>query len=297
MQYWEEEIQKISSQIEKLLPGAGLDTGDRLGDVFRLLLQGKVWEVLRILFHDMKGMIMSEAGGMVQLVVLLLGIGLIAALLLHFTELFENRQIADIGFYFVYLFLVLILIGIFEVIMETGGNTGGTYSAVFKAVYAVVFHGGRGSLRCDDSIVGISACPSSDLWSGNDICRCSDAHGQGVSVPCSDEWSVDGRETAHAAGTVEAMYRIFIEIAYSCHNRSQCGTIIDNACYRLGSADRAAKKHCSDSGDRDTGEQCCGDDGRIGHLDQKQCRRYGSVAAVSDLRGTGSQNMAVVHDT
>lgn len=120
MQYWEEEIQKISSQIEKMLPGGGLDTGDRLGDIFRLLLQGKVWEVLRILFHDMKGMIMNEAGGMVQLVVLLLGIGLIAALLFHFTELFENRQIADIGFYFVYLFLVLILIGIFEVIMETG---------------------------------------------------------------------------------------------------------------------------------------------------------------------------------
>lgn len=119
MYQWEEEIQRISSQIEKLLPGESV-AGDQLTDVFQLLLQGKVLDVLQLIFRDMKEMLINEAGGMIQLVVLLLGIGLIAALLLHFSDLFENRQIADIGFYFVYLFLVLILIGIFEVIMETG---------------------------------------------------------------------------------------------------------------------------------------------------------------------------------
>lgn len=110
-----DEIIGLNEQINRLFVNYEID----LKQLFELLLQGKITEVMKLLFQDMGQMFSGEIKGCVEILVLLLCIGMLAALLMNLTDLFENRQIADIGFYFVYLFLVLILLKVFGMVTDT----------------------------------------------------------------------------------------------------------------------------------------------------------------------------------
>lgn len=109
------EMQMINKQIQGLFPGYQLE----LGKMLELLLQGDITNVIKLLFQNMGQIFQGELGNFKEIAVMLLCVGMIASLVLNLTDLFENRQIGDIGFYFVYLFLILILFRIFEMVMET----------------------------------------------------------------------------------------------------------------------------------------------------------------------------------
>lgn len=109
------EIAGLNGQIDRIFSGYEID----LQELFTLLLQGKITEVMQMLFRDLARLLQGEMGSFLKLLILLFSISILAALLTNLTDLFENRQIADIGFYFVYLFLILILIRAFGTISDT----------------------------------------------------------------------------------------------------------------------------------------------------------------------------------
>lgn len=115
MAYLSDELSQINTQLSSLFPEYQIDAGE----LFGLLLQGKVTDVMKMLFSGMAQIFRGEAGSFAELAVMLLCIGLLTSLLLNLTELFENRQIGDMSFYFMYLFLMLILLRVFETVTGT----------------------------------------------------------------------------------------------------------------------------------------------------------------------------------
>jgi len=109
-----DEIAGLSGEIDRLFSGSEID----LQELFSLLLQGRITDVMKMLFRNLAQAFRGEMESFLRLIVLLLCISIIAALLMNLTDLFENRQIADIGFYFVYLFLMLVLIKVFGTVTE-----------------------------------------------------------------------------------------------------------------------------------------------------------------------------------
>ena len=109
------ELTDLNEQMNGLFGNYEIDVKELL----ELLVQGKITDVLKLLFQDMGQAFGGEIGSFMEILILLLCIGMLAALLLNLTDLFENKQIADIGFYFVYLFLILILLKIFGIVADT----------------------------------------------------------------------------------------------------------------------------------------------------------------------------------
>ena len=95
-----EQINGLNNQISSLFPGCEVD----LQEMLRLLLSGDVTGALQLCFQDLAQIMQGEFQSFSRVVVMLLCVGILAALLMNLTDLFENKQIADIGFYFVYLF-------------------------------------------------------------------------------------------------------------------------------------------------------------------------------------------------
>lgn len=105
-----EEMNQLNAQIQSLFPAVVLD----LDMLFGLLMRGKITDVIKILMQNTGERLYGEFGSFAKLAVMLFCVSLLSALLLNLMDLFENRQLGDIGFYFAYLFLMLILLRIFE---------------------------------------------------------------------------------------------------------------------------------------------------------------------------------------
>lgn len=110
-----EEINRLNEQVTSLFPTTTIE----LGELFELLLQGKITDVIKLLMENVGQTVYGDVRSFTKVAMLLICVGMLAALLHNLTELFENKQIGDIGFYFVYLFLVLILLRVFENVTGT----------------------------------------------------------------------------------------------------------------------------------------------------------------------------------
>lgn len=82
--------------------------------VMNLILQGRLWEAFRELGNGITGVIHSQTGEIKTLFLTILVLGIIAALLVNFADLFQNHQVSDIAFYFVYLLMIAVLIKAFS---------------------------------------------------------------------------------------------------------------------------------------------------------------------------------------
>lgn len=79
-------------------------------------------DVLGALTHFFQGTIQEmadSAAGMKNIVVWLIVLGILSALLTHFVEIFDKHQVADMGFYFLYLLLAAVLLQCFSQAAET----------------------------------------------------------------------------------------------------------------------------------------------------------------------------------
>lgn len=82
--------------------------------VMNLILQGRLWEAFRELGSGITGVIHSQTGETKTLFLTILVLGIIAALFVNFADLFQNHQVSDIAFYFVYLLMIAVLIKAFS---------------------------------------------------------------------------------------------------------------------------------------------------------------------------------------
>lgn len=94
-----------------------------LGDLFKDILSGDILGTLSNALESVIRGLSTELVAMKEVLIWLLVLGVIAALISHFVEVFENHQIADIGFYFVYLLLITILLKCFQTAAFTAADT------------------------------------------------------------------------------------------------------------------------------------------------------------------------------
>lgn len=104
----------INQGVEELFPGMNIDTGELLS----MIMQGKILEALKALVGQVKASLADEMGGIRQVFIYILILGVVSALFSGFSDLFVGQQIAQAGFYFLYLFLMVILTKVFLVVSE-----------------------------------------------------------------------------------------------------------------------------------------------------------------------------------
>lgn len=134
---WEHyELTDLQNRIEGMFPEFGFSLSDMLdrilaGDVIGALSDG--------LSSVISGMA-SEIGGIRNVLLSLLVLGIVSALLTHFTDIFENHQVADISFYLVYLLLMAVLFKCFWEVADTAEVATGnvvTFIKLFIPTYFV----------------------------------------------------------------------------------------------------------------------------------------------------------------
>lgn len=81
--------------------------------IMNLILQGRLWEAAKELGNGITGAIHSQTGEVKTVFLTILVLGIVAALFVNFADLFQNHQVSDIAFYFVYLLMITVLFNAF----------------------------------------------------------------------------------------------------------------------------------------------------------------------------------------
>lgn len=81
--------------------------------VMSLIMQGRLWAAVKELGNGITGVINSYTGEIKTLFMAILVLGIVAALFANFADLFQNHQVSDIAFYFVYLLMITVLLNAF----------------------------------------------------------------------------------------------------------------------------------------------------------------------------------------
>lgn len=97
---------EITDFLERLYPQADWSGQELL----QLIQKGSLWEALQYLIGSIKEALQGELSGCRNLFLTLLLFGIFSALLTQATQLLENRQVTDLGFYFLFLLFGSILI-------------------------------------------------------------------------------------------------------------------------------------------------------------------------------------------
>ena len=115
---WEDyELGALEQKLRELFPSS-----PDLKGLFARLLRGDIWGCIREGFHMAVDGLTGDLAALKQIFIWILVLGILAALLSHFMTLFENHQIADIGFYFTYLLMGVILMKCFLEASRTAGT-------------------------------------------------------------------------------------------------------------------------------------------------------------------------------
>ncbi len=99
----------INGSLEEMLPAYEWDMQGILSDI----LQGKILTAVGRAWDGVKGTLAAELTGMKNIFASILILGIISALFANFSDIFQNHQIADISFYFLYLLLMAVLMKAF----------------------------------------------------------------------------------------------------------------------------------------------------------------------------------------
>ncbi len=108
---WEEmDMNALMVDFQKLYPEYTFDGKA----VMNLLVQGKLWDALKELGNGIAGVIYSQTGEIKALFFTILVLGIVAALFINFADLFQDHQVSDLAFYFVYMLMIVVLLKSFE---------------------------------------------------------------------------------------------------------------------------------------------------------------------------------------
>ena len=108
---WEEmDMNALMVDFQKLYPEYTFDGKA----VMNLLVQGKLWDALKELGNGITGVIYSQTGEIKALFFTIWVLGIVAALFINFADLFQDHQVSDLAFYFVYMLMIVVLLKSFE---------------------------------------------------------------------------------------------------------------------------------------------------------------------------------------
>ena len=108
----------INEGMDRLFPGFKLDGTELL----KMVMEGRSGEAFRQLLAQIGDSLTGELGGIRQILIYILVLGVVSALFAEFSDLFAEEQIAQAGFYFLYLFLMVILTKVFLFVSEVASG-------------------------------------------------------------------------------------------------------------------------------------------------------------------------------
>lgn len=112
-------LDQLETGMDKLFPEYDLSLSDMMEEIMRGDILGAMAQFLEGIISGMS----LSASGMKNLLVWLVILGIVAAVMTHFIEIFDKHQVADLGFYFVYLLMTAVLLKCFSQIMVTASET------------------------------------------------------------------------------------------------------------------------------------------------------------------------------
>ncbi len=112
-------LDKLEAGVQQLFPKTGISAEELLGQV----MSGDVFGALSGLFSGIVSDFTNQMWGMKNIFVWLLVLGIVSSLLTHFVEIFDMHQVADLGFYFMYLLFTAILLKCVTQAAETASAT------------------------------------------------------------------------------------------------------------------------------------------------------------------------------
>ena len=117
---WQEYgMEELEKGMQKLFPASRISVAELMGQ----LLQGDVLGAAGTLLQEVIQGMGTSAAGRKNILIWLIVLGILSALLIHFVEVFDKHQIADLSFYFIYLLMGVILLQCFSGILGTARET------------------------------------------------------------------------------------------------------------------------------------------------------------------------------
>lgn len=114
---WQDyDLAEISAKLKNLFPEYSFD----LGALLEQIVTGDITGALKNILNAVLGGSLQYVAELKTILVWVLLMGISAAVISHFVDLFESRQVADLSFYFVYLLLMGLLLRCFQ---EAAGIT------------------------------------------------------------------------------------------------------------------------------------------------------------------------------
>lgn len=113
---WEQmDMDAITREFGRLFPSFSFDGKAVLADI----MQGQLWQAFKKLGSGITSAVLFQKGEYRTLFFTILVLGVAAALFAGFADLFQDHQVSDLAFYFIYLLLIAVLLKFFA---ETAGT-------------------------------------------------------------------------------------------------------------------------------------------------------------------------------
>lgn len=93
-----------------------------LSEILKRLTRGELLGAVQYMFEGTFGVLFQQITGLRDILLLLLLLGIGAAILTHFVEIFDKHQIADLAYYLMYLLFMLILFRCFKQCCDITGE-------------------------------------------------------------------------------------------------------------------------------------------------------------------------------
>lgn len=113
------DLNSINKGMDELFPGMNIDARQLL----TMIMNGQFLEAFKIVIGQVKEGVWGELSGLKQIFIYILILGVVSALFSEFSDLFAGGQIAQAGFYFLYLFLMVILTKVFLIVSQIASDT------------------------------------------------------------------------------------------------------------------------------------------------------------------------------
>lgn len=107
-------LDKLEVGMQTLFPEYGIS----LSVLLETIMKGDILGALEYLVQGSISGMTGQLGGIKNILVWLLILGVVSALLTHFVEIFDRHQIADLSFYYIYLLLTAVLLKCFAQVAQ-----------------------------------------------------------------------------------------------------------------------------------------------------------------------------------
>ena len=112
-------LDRLQEGIAALFPERQLS----LERLFSLVMSGDIFGAFELLFQGGISDFFGQLAGMRNVFVWLLVLGIVSSLMTHFVEIFDRHQVADMGFYFMYILFTAILLKSFSQAVDIAVGT------------------------------------------------------------------------------------------------------------------------------------------------------------------------------